>query len=463
MTGGQCRFGYRTSVFKRTAWPGPGSEPGSQAAAVPGPTGRYVVLDVTFALERDPMSVPVKYAELARKLAVEVGDRAPLADVRAAVLDLRRGKGMVLDPADPDTVSAGSFFTNAVLGPGELAEAGTGCGRPQSRYPSADLSGRDRGGRRVVPGSVKVPAAWLIEQAGFGKGYPGSGAARISSKHTLALTNAGGARTAELIGLAREIAAGVAVAFGIELAQRAGAGRGDALAVAAGPDDRAGLTRARAPSWPARASVSLRTDRVPPARRRCLASSRVLTSSGAAEPRTDIRGEPGQSRVVEPVDVPGQLVLGGQPGPEQQRVVGPERDRYARVEQRGSAARRPAVAATPSATFDAGQTSSVICRPASRLTSAGSVAAPTPWPTRSACRSSHAAADALRAEQFAAVRDREQPGPGRDPERRGEVGGAPAPLVAGQAEAGHAASRVAGREPGHRPRVERMPASGSPR
>ncbi len=218
MSGGQCRFAYRTSVFKRTAWPGPASEPGPQAAAVPGPTGRYVVLDVTFALERDPMSVPVKYAELARKLAIEVGERAPLADVRAAVLDLRRGKGMVLDPADPDTVSAGSFFTNAVLGPGELArlERVAAVRSPGIRVPTFP-AGTEADGV-VVPGSVKVPAAWLIEQAGFGKGYPGGGAARISSKHTLALTNAGGARTAELIGLAREIAAGVRSQFGIELA-----------------------------------------------------------------------------------------------------------------------------------------------------------------------------------------------------------------------------------------------------
>ncbi len=214
MTGGQCRFGYRTSVFKRTAWPDPGSGQGSQAAAAPGPTGRYVVLDVTFALERDPMSVPVKYAELARKLAVEVGDRAPLADVRAAVLDLRRGKGMVLDPDDPDTASAGSFFTNAVLGPDEFArlEGIVAGSLPGTRVPTYPAGG-DAGA-----GWVKVPAAWLIEQAGFGKGYPGSGAARISSKHTLALTNAGGARTAELIGLAREIAAGVRLKFGIELA-----------------------------------------------------------------------------------------------------------------------------------------------------------------------------------------------------------------------------------------------------
>jgi UDP-N-acetylmuramate dehydrogenase len=214
MAGSQCGFGYRTSLFKRTAWPRGGGS-GSAPAQVPGPTGRYVVLEVTFSLERDPMSAPIRYAELARKLSVEIGERAALADVRAAVLDLRRGKGMVLDAVDPDTVSAGSFFTNPVLGPAEMTrlEAVVAARSPEASVPTFP-AGSDAAG----PGSVKVPAAWLIEQAGFGKGYPGRGAARISSKHTLALTNTGGATTAELIGLAREIAAGVRSQFGIELA-----------------------------------------------------------------------------------------------------------------------------------------------------------------------------------------------------------------------------------------------------
>jgi UDP-N-acetylmuramate dehydrogenase len=194
---GSLGFGYRTSIFKQAGWHG-------------GPTGRYVVLDVTFTLQRDPMSVPVSYPQLAAALSVGAGERAPLAEVRDAVLGLRRGKGMVLDPADPDTASAGSFFTNPVLSPARLAalERLVATRLPGTRvpvFPAAD-------------GQVKVPAAWLIEQAGFGKGYPGSGAARISSKHTLALTNRGGASTAELIGLARQIVAGVRSAFGIELA-----------------------------------------------------------------------------------------------------------------------------------------------------------------------------------------------------------------------------------------------------
>ncbi|MGN6792541.1 MAG: UDP-N-acetylmuramate dehydrogenase, partial [Streptosporangiaceae bacterium] len=132
-----------------------------------------------------------------------------------AVLDLRRGKGMVLDAVDPDTVSAGSFFTNPVLGPGELARLEDVIA---SRSQGARVPTFPAGSDAAESGSVKVPAAWLIEHAGFGKGYPGRGAARISAKHTLALTNTGGATTAELIDLAREIAAGVRSHFGIELA-----------------------------------------------------------------------------------------------------------------------------------------------------------------------------------------------------------------------------------------------------
>jgi len=174
-----CGFAYRHSVFK-------GED-------------RRVVLDVTFALRPGGRSGPIRYAELARLLGVEVGAQAPVADVRAAVLALRRGKGMVIDPADPESVSAGSFFTNPVL-PLEQADrlpAGAPCWRQDER-------------------SVKTSAAWLIEQAGFGRGY-GSGPVRVSTKHTLALTNRGQATTADLLGLAREIRDGVRAAFGVEL------------------------------------------------------------------------------------------------------------------------------------------------------------------------------------------------------------------------------------------------------
>jgi UDP-N-acetylmuramate dehydrogenase len=207
-----CGFGYRTSAFKRAV--AEGRRHGRRAAADPAAaTGRFVVLGVRFRLARDPLSAPVGYAELARALGVGQGGRVPLGDARSAVLALRRGKGMVLDPADPDTRSAGSFFTNPVLDRRQFAElerrAAARSGRPGERASAPSFPAGD--------GLVKIPAAWLIEQAGFGKGYPGNGSARISSKHTLALTNPGGASTASLIGLAREIRSGVRQAFGIEL------------------------------------------------------------------------------------------------------------------------------------------------------------------------------------------------------------------------------------------------------
>ncbi|MEQ6900610.1 UDP-N-acetylmuramate dehydrogenase [Nocardioides sp. YIM 152588] len=181
--GDECAFGYRTSRFKRDRYDAVG--------------GRHVVLDVTFGLARGDLSAPVAYAELARTLGVEVGERAPLADVREAVLGLRRGKGMVLDADDHDTWSAGSFFTNPVIDPGLVPD-----GAPA--YPQPD-------------GSVKTSAAWLIDRAGFAKGYPGDGPVTLSTKHTLALTNRGGASTADLLALAREIRDGVADRFGIVL------------------------------------------------------------------------------------------------------------------------------------------------------------------------------------------------------------------------------------------------------
>jgi len=220
LTGAQCGFGYRASVFKRARWggaasgarsagEGAGQAERTAATGAAAGTGRYVVLDVTFALRQDSLSGGLRYAELAAKLGIAAGAQAPLDEVRAAVLDLRRGKGMVLDPADPDTASAGSFFTNPVLTPAEFADLERIVAR---RQPGTMVP------RFAADGGVKVPAAWLIEQAGFGKGYPGAGAVRISAKHTLALTNRGGATTAELIGLARRIVAGVESAFGIRLA-----------------------------------------------------------------------------------------------------------------------------------------------------------------------------------------------------------------------------------------------------
>ena len=207
LSNAECGFGYRTSTFKRGGGAGP--EPARRAALDPAAaTGRFVVLEVTFRLGRDPLSAPLRYGELARILAVGEDERVPLGEARAAVLALRRGKGMVLDPADPDTRSAGSFFTNPVLDARQFAEV-------ERRAAARSVTGVPH--FAAGDGLVKVPAAWLIEQAGFAKGYPGNGGARISSKHTLALTNPGGASTATLVGLARQIRDGVRQAFGVEL------------------------------------------------------------------------------------------------------------------------------------------------------------------------------------------------------------------------------------------------------
>jgi UDP-N-acetylmuramate dehydrogenase len=183
MSAAECGFEYRRSVFKYDP--------------------RRIVLEVAFRLRAQPESGPLRYAELARTLGVPVGGTAPLADVRAAVLALRRGKGMVIDPDDPDSVSAGSFFTNPILNADEFAALEAVSPAPPPAFPEPD-------------GRIKTSAAWLIQQAGFGRGH-GNGRVGISSKHTLALVNRGGASTADLVALAREIAAGVRERFGVEL------------------------------------------------------------------------------------------------------------------------------------------------------------------------------------------------------------------------------------------------------
>jgi UDP-N-acetylmuramate dehydrogenase len=167
-----------------------------------------VVLDVTFRLARQPLSAPVRYAELATELGIGLGEQAAIGEVRAAVIKIRARKGMVLNPGDPDSRSAGSFFTNPVISQAgfaavEAAAAARGAG-PVPSFPAAD-------------GLVKVPAAWLIEHSGFAKGYGAPGPARVSAKHTLALVNRGGATTADLLTLAREIVSGVHAAYGVTL------------------------------------------------------------------------------------------------------------------------------------------------------------------------------------------------------------------------------------------------------
>ncbi|MFR9795484.1 UDP-N-acetylmuramate dehydrogenase [Streptomyces sp. MS06] len=191
LTNAECAFSYRHSRFK--------ADP-----------ARHVVLRVRFALEdADGLSAPLRYAETARALGVAPGDRVPLAEARETVLKLRAGKGMVLDAEDHDTWSAGSFFTNPIL-----ADADFAAFRERAKQ---------RLGDEVEPpaypageGRTKTSAAWLIDRAGFTKGY-GTGPARISGKHTLALTNRGGATTEDLLALAREVVTGVREAFGITL------------------------------------------------------------------------------------------------------------------------------------------------------------------------------------------------------------------------------------------------------
>jgi UDP-N-acetylmuramate dehydrogenase len=229
-----CGFGYRTSMFKAHA-------AGTARGATLNPasaTGRFVVLAVTFRLVARPQSAPVRYGELSRVLGVAEGDRVPLADARDAVLTLRRGKGMVLDAADPDTRSAGSFFTNPVVSASVFAAlaaqvsgaANGGAANGGAANGGAANGGAANGGAAngggiphwpAQDGQVKLSAAWLIEHAGFCKGFrlPGdAGGARISTKHSLALTNPGQGSSASLIQLAREVKAGVFAAFGVELA-----------------------------------------------------------------------------------------------------------------------------------------------------------------------------------------------------------------------------------------------------
>jgi UDP-N-acetylmuramate dehydrogenase len=181
-------FGYRTSVLKHS--------------------DRAIVLEVEFALDTSGRSAPLGYAELVTALDATAGERTDPAGVREAVLGLRARKGMVLDPADHDTWSVGSFFTNPVVAPDfyrELADSASGTGRPVPHYPAPD--------------GVKLAAGWLVEQAGFGKGYPDDATARcrLSTKHALALTNRGGASADDVVALARTVREGVRDVFGVTL------------------------------------------------------------------------------------------------------------------------------------------------------------------------------------------------------------------------------------------------------
>ena len=205
----ELEFSYRDSVLKRSISQG---------------SPRYVVLSVTFRLEPREESIPIRYAQLATALGVEVGERATLATVRETVLRLRASKGMVVDPQDRDTFSTGSFFTNPVVPEHELTDR---IPADAPRYPVLDARGR------TVDGAVKFSAAWLIDRSGFGKGFglPGTrnelleldgasaaeGRASLSTKHTLAMTNRGQASGEDVAAVARTVQRGVAEVFGVHL------------------------------------------------------------------------------------------------------------------------------------------------------------------------------------------------------------------------------------------------------
>ncbi len=194
-TASECEFSYRHSRFK---------------GAMDGASPRYVVLEVLFQLEIADLSTPIAYADLARGLGVELGARVPLADARQAVLEQRHKRGMVLDAADHDTWSCGSFFTNPILSTAQFEQlrervaARLGPDVAPPGFPGAD-------------DTVKSSAAWLIDRAGFGKGYGMPGPAALSTKHTLALTNRGDASADDLLALARHVRDGVQEAFGVRL------------------------------------------------------------------------------------------------------------------------------------------------------------------------------------------------------------------------------------------------------
>lgn len=183
LTPEQCDFGYRSSRFK--------THP-----------GRWLILRVILRLDASLTTTPVGYADLADRLGVQVGESASLSNIRRAVLDVRRSKGMVLDIDDHDTWSVGSFFTNPIVGEQQAANL-----PPRApRWPTDS-------------GAVKLSAAWLIEHAGFGKGWPESpgATARLSTKHALAITNRGSASTEDVLDLARAVRDGVRADSGIEL------------------------------------------------------------------------------------------------------------------------------------------------------------------------------------------------------------------------------------------------------
>ena len=179
----ECSFTYRRSRFNSTD------------------RNRYIVTRVDFRLERDGKST-LKYADLQRAFGANA--QPTLVEVAAAVRRIRKSKGMLLVPGDPDCRSAGSFFKNPVVPAEAVCAIATAAGKEPPTFPTGD------------PACVKLPAAWLIEQAGFTRGYE-HGAAGISSRHTLALVNRGSATAAEILALAADVRTAVAAKFGVQL------------------------------------------------------------------------------------------------------------------------------------------------------------------------------------------------------------------------------------------------------
>jgi UDP-N-acetylmuramate dehydrogenase len=210
----ELQLGYRTSALKQGL--------------------RGIVLSIELDLHDtraeasvlgDSLSRPVQYGQLAGALGVQLGDRVPISELRETVLALRASKGMVLDPADPDTASAGSFFTNPVVTENFARSLPDAAPRwpldqeaPDRVLPLAHYAGIGPVPGSHAPRTVKLSAAWLIEQAGITRGFrlPGSRAA-VSGKHTLALTNTGGATADEIAQLARFVQGRVAADFGVIL------------------------------------------------------------------------------------------------------------------------------------------------------------------------------------------------------------------------------------------------------
>lgn len=266
MPAAELELGYRTSVFKRglagvvaavelrlAAASAPGSD--GRRAAAPAP-GEWTQIHCGESGQGGSapthrgdaaLGAPIAYQQLADALGMPLGGRTPLAEVRRAVLALRAGKGMVLDPADPDSVSAGSFFTNPIVSesfaralPADAPRWSLATEEPDLVVPlvgeapdgasSAELglavaaavlddAARDRSRRQSAePRLVKLSAAWLIERAGIHRGFalPGSRAA-ISDKHTLAITNRGGAAASDVAQLARFVQGRVQAEFGVLL------------------------------------------------------------------------------------------------------------------------------------------------------------------------------------------------------------------------------------------------------